>query len=141
MPAKKGQKMPSMIGNKNAERWCLRKATAFFNEAVSLSFDIKYDFFGEIAKEIGSYIDIFDYLSIKFPTLQSIKSQIKRNCEANCFSNAKKGKIKEASAIVNLKSNHGWVDRQKVTGEIEFDIKQLSQDQAKELVLKLFKKD
>jgi hypothetical protein len=141
MPAKKGHKMPSMIGNKNAERWGLRKAKAFFKVALSLSFDLKYDFLGEIAKEMGTYIDIFDYLSIKFPMLQSIKTQIKRNCEANCFSNAKKGKIKEASAIVNLKSNHGWVDRQKVTGEIEFDIKQLSQDQAKELVLKLFKKD
>ena len=141
MPAKKGHKMPSMIGNKNAERWGLRKAKAFFKVALSLSFDLKYDFLGEIAKEMGTYIDIFDYMSIKFPMLQSIKTQIKRNCEANCFSNAKKGKIKEASAIVNLKSNHGWVDRQKVTGEIEFDIKQLSQDQAKELVLKLFKKD
>ena len=141
MSAKKGHKMPSMIGNKNAERWGLRKARAFFKEALTLSFDLKYDFMGEIAKQMGSYIDIFDYLSVKFPTLQSIKTQIKRNCEANCFSNAKKGKIKEASAIVNLKSNHGWVDRQKVTGEIEFDIKQLSQDQAKELVLKLFKKD
>jgi len=133
--------MPSMIGNKNAERWGLRKATAFFKEAVSLSFDIKYDFLGEIAKEMGSYIDIFDYLSIKFPTLQSIKSQIKRNCEANCFSNAKKGKIKEASAIVNLKSNHGWVDRQRISGEIEFDIKNLSKDQVKDLVIKLFKKE
>jgi hypothetical protein len=33
------------------------------------------------------------------------------NCETNCFSNSKKGNIREATAIVNLKSNHGWTDR------------------------------
>lgn len=128
-----------MIGNTNAERWGQRKAKAFYKEALSLSFNTKYDFLGELARDMGSYIDIFDYLAVKFPNLQSIKNQIKRNCEANCFSNAKKGKIKEASAIVNLKSNHGWVDRQRITGEIDFDIKMLSRDQARELVQKLFK--
>lgn len=63
---------------------------------------------------MDSYIEIFDYLIEKFPDLAKKKNKIKRNCEANCFSNAKKGNIKEASAIMNLKSNHGWKDRNEI---------------------------
>ena len=50
-----------------------------------------------------------------------IKNKIENNCETNCFRNAKKGKIKEATAIVNLKSNHGWTDRTRteLSGEIK----------------------
>ena len=33
------------------------------------------------------------------------------NLEAKCFKHAKKGIIKEATAIVNLKSNYKWTDR------------------------------
>jgi hypothetical protein len=101
-------------GNKNAETWTIEEATEFMNEALTLSQDSTYDFIGEVAKDLNSYIDIFDYLAEKFAELQPIKNHIKRNCEVNCFSNSKKGKIKEATAIVNLKSNHGWTDRQQV---------------------------
>ena len=38
-------------------------------------------------------------------------NRILSNLEANCFSHSKKGEIKEATAIVNLKSNYGWTDR------------------------------
>ncbi len=36
---------------------------------------------------------------------------MKRNCEANCFSNIKKENINTGAGIMNLKSNHGWTDR------------------------------
>jgi len=107
-------------GNKNAEKWTLEEAVSFYDKAIELSKECennvyKYDFLGEIAREMGSYIEIFDYLSEKFPELLKKKNQIKRNCEANCFSNSKKGNIREASAIMNLKSNHGWRDRTDIT--------------------------
>lgn len=127
-----------MIGNTNAERWGLGKATTFYKKALALSFDIKYDFLGEIAKEMGSYIDIFDYLADKFPKLQHIKNQIKRNCETNCFSNTKKGKIREATGIVNLKSNHGWVDRQRISGEI--DLNKMSEQDLDLIISKILNK-
>lgn len=101
--------------NTNAEKWTFENAEKFFKDALELSFDEQYDFLGEIAKKLGSYIDVFDYLTDKFPSLNELKKQIKRNCEANCFSNSKKGNINTAIGIVNLKSNHGWTDRADLT--------------------------
>ncbi len=60
-------------------------------------------------------------MSEKFPSLQLIHNQILSNLEANCFYNSKKGKIKEATAIVNLKSNYGWTDRQQVAVDARID--------------------
>ena len=97
--------------NKNAEKWTISEATNFMKDAVELSKEKEYDFIGEVAKKLNSYIDVFDYLTDKFPELTRYKSEIKRNCEVNCFSNGKKGDINTAMAIVNLKSNHGWTDR------------------------------
>jgi hypothetical protein len=110
-----------MQGNKNAEKWTPDEARAFMDSALELSKDRSYDFIGEIARDMDSYKEIFGYLSDKFPELQSIHNHLISNCEANCFYNSKKGNIKEATAIVNLKSNHGWTDRQQlgVTGNIE----------------------
>jgi len=107
--------MAAPKGNTNAEKWTVEQAEDLFRSALEMSFDEKYDFIGEIAKELRSYIDLFDYLIEKYPHLKSVKTQIMRNCEANCFANAKKGKIKEATAIVNLKSNHKWTDRADLT--------------------------
>lgn len=103
--------MGAKQGNTNAEKWTLEEATKLLNDALELSYNEDYDFLGEIAKELKTYIDIFDYLTDKFPQLEPIKKQIKRNCETNCFSNSKKGNINTAIGIVNLKSNHGWTDR------------------------------
>ena len=103
--------------NTNAEKWTIEEATKFFNDALELSFNNDYDFLGEIAKELKSYIDVFDYLTDKFTELEKVKKQIKRNCESNCFSNSKKGNINTAIGIVNLKSNHGWTDRNDITSK------------------------
>ena len=101
--------------NKNAEVWTIETATDFMERSLLLSKDEKYDFLGEIAKTMDSYIDVFDYLIDKFPSLKRYKTHIMRNCEANCFSNSKKGNINTAIGIVNLKSNHGWTDRTDTT--------------------------
>ena len=111
-------------GNKNAEVWTIEEATELLGKALELSEGIEYDFIGEIAKELKTYHQIFEYLIKKFPELKEIYIKVLNNLEANCFSNAKKGNIKEATAIVNLKSNHKWTDRQQVehSGEIVLPI-------------------
>ena len=103
--------MAAPENNTNAEKWTLQEAEMFLGNALDFSKRGDYDFIGEIARDMGSYIDVFDYLIGKFPHLKSIKDHIMRNCEANCFSNGKKGSINSALAIMNLKSNHKWTDR------------------------------
>lgn len=97
--------------NMNAEKWTLETSTKLMTDAVELSKNTDYDFIGEIAKELDTYIDVFDYLVDKFPELKKYKNKMKRNCEANCFSNIKKENINTGAGIMNLKSNHGWTDR------------------------------
>lgn len=97
--------------NKNAEKWTFEEAEKLLQQAVELSFNEGYDFIGEVAKKLNTYIDVFDYLTDKFPELEKYKKQLKRNCEVNCFSNGKNGNIVPSLAIMNLKSNHGWTDR------------------------------
>ena len=53
----------------------------------------------------------FDHIEEKYPELERVYQTIKRHCEANCFTNGKKGDIVPSLAIMNLKSNHGWTDR------------------------------
>jgi len=103
--------MAALKGNTNAEKWTFEDAELFLEKSLELSKQDNFDFLGEIAKHLGSYIDVYDYLIGKFPELKHYKTHIMRNCEANCFSNSKKGKINTAIGIVNLKSNHGWTDR------------------------------
>ena len=98
-------------GNSNAEKWTIEDATAFFNEAVELSRIGSYDFIGEVAFDLEQDKGVFDYLVEKFPELRKSKKRLKNNCEVNCFRNGKKGTIIPSLAIMNLKSNHGWTDR------------------------------
>lgn len=111
----------NLIDNKNAEKWTFEKAEKLFKQALKESNTSKYDFIGELAKKLGTYIDVFDYLIDKFPDLKHYKPAIMRNCEANCFSNGKNGDINTAMAIVNLKSNHGWTDRSENTQNINLE--------------------
>jgi len=101
----------TLKGNDNAEKWTEEKATDLLERAVELSKNTDYDFIGEIAKDLDTYIDVFDYLVDKFPQLKKLKKKMKRNCEANCFSNIKRENINTGAGIMNLKSNHGWTDR------------------------------
>ncbi|QQV90480.1 hypothetical protein Harreka1_73 [Olleya phage Harreka_1] len=101
--------------NKNAEKWTLEEAEKLFNSAYELSKGNKYDFIGEIAKELDTYREIFTYLKDKFSELSGTHKSIMSNLEANCFSHGKMGKINTAMAIVNLKSNYKWTDRSDLT--------------------------
>lgn len=103
----------SMLNNNNAEVWTFDEASDFFNKALELSYSPDYDFIGEILQDLRQDKGTLDYLIEKFPELKKIKNKILFNCETNCFRNSKKGKIREATAIVNLKSHHGWTDRTK----------------------------
>ena len=111
--------MAAPYENKNAEQWNLEDSTKLFNEAVELSLDDEYDFIGEIARDLKVYRDLFGYLSKKYVELDNMHKTILSNLEANCFSHAKKGTIKEATAIVNLKSNYKWTDRADLTTDGE----------------------
>jgi hypothetical protein len=121
-----------MIGNKNAEKWTFEEAEKLLLKAVELSKKQGYDFIGEVAKKQGTYYDVYSYLTDKFTELKPLLKQVKRNCEANCFSDAKKGKIVPSMAIMNLKSNHGWTDR--VETEQKTTIVELTAEERKERI-------
>ena len=121
--------MAAPYGNRNAEKWTFRKAIQLFNEAISLCDEketttikegkrvieveaYKFDFIGEIAGEFGTFKEIFSHLTDRFPVLKRKHKTLINNLERNCYYNTKKGNIKEATGIVNLKSNHKWTDRQ-----------------------------
>ena len=107
--------MPAPEKNTNAEKWTIEEATRLFNEALAKSNENDYDFIGEIARDLGTYRDVFTYLIKVFPELKTTHKRILSNLEANCFSHSKTGKINTAVGIVNLKSNYGWTDRNDIT--------------------------
>lgn len=113
-------KVGAPIENTNAEKWSLELAEKFFDDALILVNEqegniYKYDFVGEVARELKSYKEVFTYLKDKFPELANKHKQLISTLEANCFYNSKKGNINTAVGIVNLKSNHGWTDRNDLT--------------------------
>lgn len=118
------------IGNTNAEKWTFEEAQNFLFTAYDMAkrkcdYNVngktvkgfEYDFLGEIASELDSYKEIFTYLTDKFNELQPLYNKLLGRLESNCFSNSKKGIIKEATAIVNLKSNYKWTDRNEQTNK------------------------
>ena len=120
--------MAAPYGNRNAEKWTFRKAIQLFHDAIELTNkketttvkqfgeptkieSYKYDFIGEISGELGTFKEIFNHLYKRFNSLKRLNDVLHSNIERNCYYNGKKGAIKEASAIMNLKSNHKWKDR------------------------------
>ena len=116
--------MGAPIDNNNAETWDIQVCKDLFIKAKKLAKDTdtyntshglvdgyKYHYIGEIAAELETHRDIFKYLKGKFTELKPLYESLKSRLEANCFSDSKKGIIKEATAIMNLKSNYGWTDR------------------------------
>jgi len=99
------------LENKNAEIWDIETSQKLFNDTKEMSKDDQYDFIGEIARDLGISRHTYTYLVTKYPQLESDLNIILGNLEANCFKHSKTGKIKEASAIMNLKSNYRWTDR------------------------------
>lgn len=120
--------------NTNAEKWTLEESQNLMNEAYAKSIekikeDYKYDFIGEIARDLGQYKELFNYLVEKFPSLNKIHNAIKSNCEANCFYNGKKNNIVPSMAIMNLKSNHGWTDRAETTMKGKIGLSQYTDEE------------
>lgn len=111
--------MAAPYNNKNAEQWNLHDSIKLFNDAIELSLTDDFDFIGEIARDLGVYRELFVYLSNKYKEIEPLHKTILSNLEANCFSHSKMGKIKEATAIMNLKSNYKWTDRSDVTSKEE----------------------
>ena len=106
--------------NTNAEKWTLEESIKLFNDAIELTKGkSKFDFKGEVAKELDTYREVFVYLKDKFIECKPLYKKLTSNLEANCFSHGKEGDINTAMAIVNLKSNHGWTDRVDTTTKDE----------------------
>jgi len=112
------------VGNQYKEHWTFEKAKELFEKALGLArqkesyskgeYSVKgysFHFLGEIASELDTYLDVFTYLIDKYNELKEPYKKLKTRLESNCFADSKKGIIKEASAIMNLKSNYGWTDR------------------------------
>ena len=121
-------------GNKNAEKWTFKKSVALFHDALKLCDEketvtihgndvvgYKYDFIGEVARHLGTFKEIFTHLTKRkgFESLKRLHNQLITAIEQNCYYNTKKGIIREATGIVNLKSNHHWTDRQDITSQNE----------------------
>lgn len=106
--------MAAPLENTNAEKYTEQIANDLFDKAILIANQGDKDFIGEVAVELNLYHEIFVYLVDKFPDLKHKYKQLIARVEANCFSNAKDGRIKESIAIVNLKSNHNWTDRQRI---------------------------
>ena len=113
--------------NTNALKYTLEDAKNIFQKAIELSKKksdyvvsgqkikgYEYHFIGEVAtsEELDTYTDVFLYLKNSFKECEELYNKLKNRLEANCFYNSKKGNINTAIGIVNLKSNHGWTDRQ-----------------------------
>lgn len=125
-------------GNKNAEKWSFKKSIKLFHDAIELTnkkSKIKvngnevdgydFDFIGEIARELGTFHEIFDHLEKRFPKLQRLRYELNTNIQSNCYSNTKKGIIREATGIVNLKSNWKWTDRSENNHNVGEDMRKL----------------
>lgn len=98
-------------GNKNAEKYDFDTCKKTLEKALELSASEKYDFIGEIAKDMGTTNNRLNEHVRKYPALKPIYDDIKSNCETNCFRNGKNGGINTSMAIFNLKANHNWKDR------------------------------
>ena len=122
------RKYESMLNNLNAEVYTIDRARELYLNAIDKSNEteertnekgikqkgFKYDFIGELARDLKANKDTFNYLVKKFPELQQLHNELHYRIEQNCFSNIKKNFIKEASGIVNLKSNYKWTDRTQI---------------------------
>lgn len=119
------------IGNKNAEKWTLKEAEKLFSKVLDKAKEkTNYSvggskvkgylchFIGEATDEADTTTDVLKYLAGKYD-IKHLYTAIKKKCERNCFTDAKKGIIVPSMAIINLKSNHQWTDRVDTTSKNE----------------------
>lgn len=142
-------KVGAPFGNKNGLIWTIDKANELLDKAIELTnrkewvkIDkelveaYEFDFIGEIARELNVYRDLITRdIPKQHPDLQSKVNLLVNRLEANCYSNTKKGKINTAVGIVNLKSNHGWTDRQHIEQkQTNIDLSGLTTEEIKDLL-------
>lgn len=142
-------KVGAPFGNKNGLIWTIDKANELLDKAIELTnrkelvkIDkelveaYEFDFIGEIARELNVYRDLITRdIPKQHPDLQSKVNLLVNRLEANCYSNTKKGKINTAVGIVNLKSNHGWTDRQQIEQkQTNIDLSGLTTEEIKDLL-------
>ena len=133
MMAKNKKISAALMNNLNAEKYTEEKAIEIFQEALKKSKEKDYDFVGEVAMDMDVNRHLFTELANKFPNLKPLHSQMISNLEANCFRHTKKNDINTAVGIINLKSNHGWTDRQETTSQQTIKIENLP-DELNELL-------
>jgi hypothetical protein len=142
-------KVGAPIGNTNPQIWTLEKSNELLDKAIALTDEMetvivdkipveayKFDFIGEIARELDIYRDLIPRdIKKHHPELTEKINKLINRLEANCYSNTKKGKINTAVGIVNLKSNHGWTDRQQIEQhQTNIDLSNLSTEEIKALL-------
>jgi hypothetical protein len=112
-------------GNKNAEKWTFEESEKLLNKALEICNQktdyivygnkvkgYEFDFIGEVACQLQTYHhNITRDIPRRHKELKPLVNRLLAYMERNCYSNTKKGIIKEATGIVNLKSNHKWTDR------------------------------
>ncbi len=121
--------MGASNGNTNAEKWNLEEAESLLDEMIEATEEedlyiigsgmnaskvlgYKHDFIGELTLAFGVYHELVTRdIPKRHPSLKTKSNHIIRLMERNCYSNTKKGIIKTAVGIVNLKSNHKWTER------------------------------
>lgn len=123
-------------GNQNALKWTHKYCEEVLDKMEKIVNDLddykvnketvkgyKYDFIGELTLAVGEPRECLDReIAEHAPDLKSRVETLKRLMERNCYTNTKKGIIKEATGIVNLKSNHHWTDRQTNEGKTEITL-------------------
>jgi hypothetical protein len=60
------------------------------------------------------HLYVFLYLKNTFTECENSYKALQSRCESNCFSDTKKGIIREATGIFNLKANHKWSERTEI---------------------------
>jgi hypothetical protein len=120
--------MAAPKGNNNALVWTKDKCYELVESMMSVVNDeceymvsgkkvigYKYDFIGELSLEFNvNRKTLKREILAHAPELQNEVDTIYGFMERNCYANTKKGIIKEATGIVNLKSNHNWTDRNQI---------------------------
>ena len=88
-----------MIGNKNAEIWSEEKSNELFDKAIAIANEYddstdtyRFDFIGEVARELGLYKEVFTNLKKRFPSLEDKHRAMVSTLEANCYYNTKRNK-------------------------------------------------
>jgi hypothetical protein len=136
----------SMKGNQNALKWTTEKCKEVVEQLKALVNEkeeyvvsgnkvkgYKYDFIGELTLELGyGRQTLKREIEVHSPELSTEVDLLYSYMERNCYVNTKKGIIKEATGIVNLKSNHKWTDRQQIdtnlTGNVHIEPKEFIDD-------------